>query len=345
MADQTRYPTGDGPTGGTISVFPVSPTTRYDKCDDGASPDDYTTYMTGEGNNCHQCFTFPAFTLPSTAIVANIEIFYRCAKQASQTARATSCLHVNGTLYNDIDPGIDPPNGSFQTYSYVYTTNPDTAAAWLYDDINGSGSNPLTAFGVTVPDANPDVDVTAVLAVVTYTSPIIELLAGQSDGVAIVSNIPALKSIRKFDGTSDGGSVVANIPAMKASRKFDGTADGIAVVSDIPAIKVAYDLALNPSVGGSTAEADVTVTSGVEELLAGLSDGLSTAAATVDVTKKFIGASDGIGATANIPELKKAFNLSGDITAGLSTAAIVGMKSTKAFDGITDGMSTALVTN
>ncbi|MDD5082865.1 MAG: hypothetical protein PHU08_05770, partial [Dehalococcoidales bacterium] len=158
-ANETRAPTGDGDTSGTWNTSP-----RWDDVDETTPNDaDYMTGTTDSGG--YQLFTFSAFTIPADSPIADITVYIRAKDVSSGTNDIRPSIKVNGTRYNTT-ASSNNPGDSFTTYSYSYTTNPNTGLAWTVADINGTGSNPLQQFGVYSSDLNPDVQVSMVYAVV-----------------------------------------------------------------------------------------------------------------------------------------------------------------------------------
>jgi hypothetical protein len=115
----------------------------------------------------YQLFTFSAFTLPSSATVTNLTIYFRAKDASSGTNNLCASIRVNGTRY-DAATTVDPTSG-WTTYSYAFDTNPDTGVAWTYQDINGTSSHPLQQFGIRSTDLNPDIQVSMVYAEVNYS--------------------------------------------------------------------------------------------------------------------------------------------------------------------------------
>jgi hypothetical protein len=178
--NQQRIPTGDPPFGGargTWTTTPSSPSTRYDKVDETppANDADYITGVsTGYGGYGYCLFTFSPFSVPAGATITDLTIYYRAMDvpppPTNRNNNIRAAIYLGGfTVYYTTDPGFDP-GSSFTTYSYAYTTNPATGAAWTVDQINGVGANSLQRFGVASNDLNPDVDVSMVYAQVNYTS-------------------------------------------------------------------------------------------------------------------------------------------------------------------------------
>lgn len=164
---QTRYPTGDNSATATWTLNPSSPASRYVKVYEAVA-DDETSYIyaTTTGNTM---FSFDAFSVPAGSTITDLTVYYRHKKTAAQTCNISASIRVNGANYDSTDPGVNPTNGTWITDSYSYAVNPDSGTQWTVDDINGTGANPLQAFGVYTGDASPNPYVTQVYAVITYT--------------------------------------------------------------------------------------------------------------------------------------------------------------------------------
>ena len=181
---QTAYPTGDNSATGTWAITGAA--TRWQAVAEAVA-DDATSYIAGTAAG-NALFNFPAFTVPAGSTITNLTIYYRASKSAAQASNIRASIKVNATNYDTTDTGLNPSaSPTFTLYSFAYTTNPNTGAAWTETDINGTGANPLQAFGVNSTDAAPNPYVTQVYAVVTYTLP---------------NGAPSL-SISQPDGTSD----------------------------------------------------------------------------------------------------------------------------------------------
>ncbi|MFC1637538.1 Ig-like domain-containing protein [Candidatus Margulisiibacteriota bacterium] len=155
------------------------------------------TYITATavGRNL---FNFPVFSVPATATITNLSIFYRYYKLLPQACNIRSALLVGGTNYDTVDPGVDPASKTtWYDRTYDYSTNPKSGGAWTADDINGVGVNALQAFGVYSSDASPNLWVSQIYATVTYTVPNSAPIGGYTaDNV-----IPAAQCVQATDGS------------------------------------------------------------------------------------------------------------------------------------------------
>jgi hypothetical protein len=158
---QTRVPTGDSDISGTWNNAP-----RWDDVDETTADD--TDYMTGTTDaGGYMLFTFDAFNVPAGATINNLTIFIRAGDETSGGNNIREYIKVNSSYYQGSashNPGTTPTS-----YSYSWTTNPNTGSAWTVNDINGTGGNPLQRIGVYSTDLNPDMRVTQVYAQVSYT--------------------------------------------------------------------------------------------------------------------------------------------------------------------------------
>jgi hypothetical protein len=91
------------------------------------------------------------------------------ALKPNTTSNTSAALKVGGTLYGITDTGADPTT-SWAERSYAFTNNPATGAAWTVADVNGTGANPLQAFGINSSDSNPNISISQCYAVVNYSA-------------------------------------------------------------------------------------------------------------------------------------------------------------------------------
>ncbi|MBM3131907.1 MAG: hypothetical protein FJZ95_02590 [Chloroflexi bacterium] len=159
--NQTRVPTADGDISGTWNTAPC-----WDDVDE-TSPDD-GNYMAGTTDSGgYKLFTFSPFTIPAGATVMNLTVYVRAKDVSSGTNNIRPSIKVNGTRYNTTATSVNPST-SFTTYSYAYSSNPNTGSPWTAEDVNGTGTCPLQQFGVYSSDLNPDIQVSMVYAQVNY---------------------------------------------------------------------------------------------------------------------------------------------------------------------------------
>ena len=139
---------------------------RYSFVDE--TPADDKDSITGSAAG-YALFTFPVFTVPVGQTITDVTIYYRAQDYNYTTTPANElrpALRIGGTNYN-YDNNINPTD-SFNTYSYSFTTNPRTTAAWTVDDVKGIGANALQQFGVYAYDASPAVQMSMVYVEVNY---------------------------------------------------------------------------------------------------------------------------------------------------------------------------------
>ena len=163
---QTRLPTGDQGYSGTWDKT----TDMYSYVDDDPWNDGDTTYLLHGTTAGYALFTFSPFDVPEGTIITSLQVTYSCRRTSYGTSNLRAALRVGGTDYLTTDSGANP-DLSYADRTYTYSTNPATSSPWTVDDINGTGSNQLQAFGVSSNDASPAIRITAVKAVVNYVIP------------------------------------------------------------------------------------------------------------------------------------------------------------------------------
>lgn len=143
MAIEVRRPTGNGATanwsgsGGGAAWEGV----------DEASADDDTSYAFRADSFANHKFTFVPFAISSSAI-ASVVVRSRArvtvggnGSDFTVSLTITGDEFVFGTLQADIGT-------TYTDFVDTWATNPKTGAAWTEADVEGSGSNPLTQFGM-----------------------------------------------------------------------------------------------------------------------------------------------------------------------------------------------------
>lgn len=198
---QTRDPTADEAESGTWSG--ATSTTRYTLVDD--HPD--TTCSAGDRITAgtaasEKTFTGSALSVPTGSTNISIQVLYYDGKTASQGTTVRARLKVNGTYYNN-GTTHNPANGGCTSRSDSWTTNPNTSAAWTVADVNGTGSNPLQAFGFGCSDCSPTVYFGSIRLQVTYDEP--------ADGAMHVRG-----GFRIFVGTGD----TVDVTSTTADRDY-----------------------------------------------------------------------------------------------------------------------------
>jgi hypothetical protein len=168
MATQTRNPTSEVAVTSTWSG-----TSRHlllDDHPDSANPAADVTTCSGAGA---LVMGFSAFTIPANSTSLSVQVLYYDFKNGSQASAAGSLLRCNDTTNRNSAATHNPGNGNANIALRTddYTTNPKSAAAWTVDEVNGVGTNGLTAFGVRVTDASPTVAFSSAQLQVTYTPP------------------------------------------------------------------------------------------------------------------------------------------------------------------------------
>jgi hypothetical protein len=137
---------------------------------------DYTDneYFSATSGSSYQHYTYTAFNIPSTAQNIRLKITYTGCEFATGTSAGTNNIRagiqINGVQYDTTDSGSNP-GYTPSTYTYTFSTNPNTSAAWTAADINGTGSNPLQQFGFATSDSSPAVMCAMVYAEVLYYLP------------------------------------------------------------------------------------------------------------------------------------------------------------------------------
>lgn len=143
MAVEVRRPTGNGATanwsgsGGGAAWEGV----------DEVSADDDTTYAFRADSFANHRFTFTAFAINSSAI-ASVTVRSRArVTLGGNGSDFTTALTVTGDelVFGALQADIGT---SYADFVDTWATNPKTGAAWTEADVEGTGSNPLTQFGM-----------------------------------------------------------------------------------------------------------------------------------------------------------------------------------------------------
>ncbi len=173
MATKTRNPTSEVAVTGTWSG-----TSRHlllDDHPDGGNP-------IADGTTCSAAgvlvMGFSVFDVPAGSASLSVQVIYYDFKNGSQTAAAGSLIRCNDTtdrVSATHNPGNGNANITLRTDNWA--TNPKSGANWTVDDVNGIGTNGLTALGLRVTDASPTSTFSSAIIQVTYTPPVTGTLA------------------------------------------------------------------------------------------------------------------------------------------------------------------------
>ena len=154
-------PTGDSYIGWE-SQIPASPTTHWDKVDDGMTHDGDTTYAIAEEHGVIDRFILGDISTPDGTPDINVTVF-AYAKRLSTGGATFECgLYIGSTYYQGADGSA---NSDWTEYTYMWDLNPDTTAEWTYSEIND-----LIGY-ISAIDAQPDVGCTAFVVNVNFDYP------------------------------------------------------------------------------------------------------------------------------------------------------------------------------
>jgi hypothetical protein len=163
MPSVIKYPTSDEATVGT---WTKSTGASFFGCVDEtpASDVDFITCTALAAGRGRQTFGYAAFAIPAGSVQIQVNVYNR-DKDASGVANIGGALKVNGAYY---DAAGRDPSTAYVNYIDSWATNPNTGLAWTVNDINGTGANPLQAFGVTTNDTTPNVSCSQCYIEVVY---------------------------------------------------------------------------------------------------------------------------------------------------------------------------------
>ena len=239
-------PVSDNVNSGTWTTEPC-----WEKIDETSSADgDYITGTQDSGG--YMLFNFTPFEIPDNSILS-LTIIIRARDNTSgigNYGNIRPSIIVGGTRYDTIYSGENSQN-NWNNHVFTLSTNPQTSASWTAADLNGTGANPLQAFGVYCSDLNPDIDISMVYAQIDYNH-YWTIVSGQFSGQGVDNdevNDRLLTMTNPFDlssytpGTiavgwtqSDSGTLEADDTLYYAFSSDNGTTwseDFIAFSDDI----------------------------------------------------------------------------------------------------------------
>ncbi len=176
MATQNRNPASDVSFTGT---WTGSAGTRFQLVDDhpdsGNPVADALVLGTTAGEGL---FGFTPFSIPAGSTNITVQVLYYDFKLANQACNIVARIRCNDTTGRNSPTGTHNPgngNSNITLRTDNYPVNPKTSVSWTVDDVNGVGTNGLTAFGVVSTDANPAISISSIQLQVTYTPPNVAL--------------------------------------------------------------------------------------------------------------------------------------------------------------------------
>jgi hypothetical protein len=360
VATQTRNPTSDEATSGTLSG---SAGTRYTLVDD--HPDSAGTDALSFGTATAQItFGFSVFSIPAGSTSISVQVLYYDGEAANGANNCGGRLKVGTNYFNAATH--NPSGTTYTSRNDNWATNPDTTAAWTVDQINGVGSNALAAFGIGSTDSNPAFRVSSVQLQVTYTAPsssgdAATSATAQTSAAAgsVTTSGTAATSASAQTSALSGASTVAGALASVASGQVtaaDGTVEDLG--GDITGTAATQASAQTSAASGATAISGALATSASVQVSAASGTATIagvTATASSAQTSSLSGASTitGAAATAAAAQVTSASGATGEDseitgTAETSTSAQSSSASgTVAISGVlataTGGQSSALV--
>jgi len=166
-------PSGDISNPPAWTKFPSTPTTGWDKVDDTISPisnDGDATYIQAQNTASPALFDYN-YTGGNTGTITKVSLRVVAKRSSgSSTRRIQGVLNMSGT---DFPSSYSNLSSSYGTYTFDWTTNPATGAAWAWSDIKSVGVGNLQAFGVKANQAYASLypRVTQVSLVITTSTP------------------------------------------------------------------------------------------------------------------------------------------------------------------------------
>jgi hypothetical protein len=237
VATQNRNPTSDEAASGTLSG---SAGTRYTLVDD--YPDANGADVLSFGTTTAQItFGFSAFSIPTGSTSISVQVLYYDGEAANGANNCGGRLKVGGSYYNAATH--NPSGTTYTSRTDNWATNPQTAAAWTVDQVNGIGANALQAFGIGSTDSNPAFRVSSVQLQVTYTAPVTRTAgiataataqtSALSGSVAVTADIASAASAQASAMTGTVGSSVTADMATASSAQIAAMSGSVQVAASV----------------------------------------------------------------------------------------------------------------
>lgn len=208
MATSTRNPTSDEAVSGT---WTGSAGSRYTLVND--HPDSTGTSILAHGTTAgNLTFGFSAFSIPAESTGISVEILYYDKDASNGNNNAAGRLKVNGVYYGS---STHNPGSVYTLRTDTWATNPNTSAAWTVADVNGTGSNPLQAFGWVSTDATPAINFSSIQLQVTYTPPISATLTQTESGNTVSSEVDI--AVVTTTTRTQGGDTISSTGTVAAA--------------------------------------------------------------------------------------------------------------------------------
>lgn len=294
MATQTRNPTSDVSFTGT---WTGSAGTRFQAVDDhpdsGNPIADGLTHGTTAGEGL---MGFSVFTVPAGSTNISVQVIYYDFKNASQACNLRARIRCNDTTGRDAPGGTHNPgngNGNITLRTDDYgANNPKTGAAWTVDDVNGVGTNGLTAFGVVSTDANPTITVSSILLQVTYTEVVsVNVNVTGSTATSATGDETIMADSNLSATGSQAQSSAGTVTVDTTSPDVEALPTGVSATASTGSVSLSASASLSAQGTGATASSGTLSVSG-DSSTASTGDSLQSSAGSVSVS---VGGGSGTG--------------------------------------------------
>lgn len=153
-------PNADGDKTELSTYHPTESPDNYEVVDEATPNDGFDYNFIVRQNAKEDLYGLPNHT-GEDGPITKVSVFYRVIGEANSSPQAAAIIKTGGTEYQETLHNI---NSQWTTYSHDWTTNPDTAAAWTWADIDA------LQVGVQLQNPSGYAYATQVYAVVSYTT-------------------------------------------------------------------------------------------------------------------------------------------------------------------------------